>query len=212
MEQHIVQPPVGHTPPCVPSANSSKSDNLSTCNARLSRTACVTYLLCGLLVCGCMQGASHSTSLALNQPVELKVTDYAGVMQTVASHRGKVVVMDAWSTQCEPCMQEFPKLVALARKYPDRLACISLSLDYEGLGKPEDQREKVLEFLRKQQATFDNLLSSEPSDDIYARLKLPSIPAVFVYDQAGDLAKRFDSREPFTYKDVEKKVAELVKE
>ncbi|HWC88689.1 MAG TPA: TlpA disulfide reductase family protein [Pirellulales bacterium] len=169
--------------------------------------------LCALpAVCGCDAAAKAPAASAAAKPVELKITDFRGIMDTVASHRGKIVVMDAWSTQCAPCMQEFPKLVALHHKYLEQVACISLSMDYEGLGKPGDQRIKVLEFLAKQHATFDNLLSSEPSDDLYAKFKLPSIPAVFVYDQQGQLAERFDSTrgKPFTYKDVEEKVVKLL--
>jgi thiol-disulfide isomerase/thioredoxin len=169
--------------------------------------------LCALpACCGCDVTAKSLHAGTEVEPVELRITDFRGIMDTVASHRGKIVVLDAWSTQCEPCMREFPGLVALHRKYPGRVACISLSMDYEGLGKPEDQRGKVLEFLGKQQATFDNLLSNEPSDDLYAKFKLPSIPAVFVYDQRGDLAELFDSTrgKPFTYKDVTAKVEKLL--
>jgi len=133
----------------------------------------------------------------------------------VANHPGKVVVMDGWSTSCEPCIKEFPNLVALDRDHGDKVACISLSFDYEGLGKPEAQREKVLEFLSSQKATFENLLSSDASDELFAKFKLPSIPTVWVYDQQGKLAQRFDSTtaggKGFTYRDVEKLVAELLK-
>jgi thiol-disulfide isomerase/thioredoxin len=169
--------------------------------------------MCALFACtpGCGDSA-HVAHASKAQPVELKITDYDGIMRQVAAHHGKVVVMDAWSTQCEPCMKEFPELVALHNKYPDRVACISLSFDYEGLGKPVDVREKVLEFLRKQHATFDNLLCSEPSDDLYARFKLASVPAVFVYNQQGELAQRFDSTKgKFTYQDVDAKVQEMMK-
>ena len=144
----------------------------------------------------------------------LEIVDYAGILARVASNPAQVVVMDAWSTSCEPCIKEFPNLVALHRKYPGQVACISLSFDYEGLGKPEEQREKVLAFLRSQGATFENLMSNVASDDLYAKFKLPSIPAVFVYDQQGRLAQRFDSGSAsgkgFSYRDVEAKVAELL--
>lgn len=142
--------------------------------------------------------------------VRLDIKDFDGVMALVKSHQGKVVVMDAWSTSCEPCMKEFPGLVALHKKYgSDKVACISLSLDYIGLGKPEDQAPQVLKFLREQGATFDNVLSSDDSDTLLARLKLPSIPAVFIYDRQGQLHKRLENE--FSYRDVEPIVAELLK-
>lgn len=148
--------------------------------------------------------------------VKLQILDYDAIAQLIARHQGKVVVLDCWSTSCEPCMKEFPGLVALHRKYKDRVACISLSFDYEGIGKPEDKVPLVLDFLKQQGATFDNILSSTHSDTLYTRLDFGSIPAVFVYDQQGQLKKRFDDSTPgaggghFTYAEVEALVLELL--
>ena len=124
--------------------------------------------------------------------VTLRVTDYDGVMELITGHKGKVVVMDCWSTSCEPCLREFPGLVKLHEKHgPEKVACVSLSFDYEGLESTEEIEPRVLEFLKKQRATFDNLLSSEESDALSKKFKFGAIPAVFVYDQEGKLAKQF---------------------
>ena len=144
-----------------------------------------------------------------NTDVTLTIADYAGILQQIAANHGKVVVMDAWSTSCPPCMKEFHNLVELHKKYgSERLACMSLSFDYEGLGKPEDVRGRVLRFLQSQGATFDNLMSNEESDTLYRKFKLAAVPAVFVYDRDGKLRKRFDNEraktaaEAFTYEQV----------
>jgi thiol-disulfide isomerase/thioredoxin len=153
------------------------------------------------------------------QPVTVQLLDFAGIERLVASHRGRVVVMDAWATSCPPCLQEFPKLVALSEKYPqDRLACISLSFDFQGLGKPEDKLPKVTAFLEKQNARFDHVLASEDADILFPKFKLASVPAVFVYDKSGALKHRFDNAkaaseaELYTYEDVERLVVELLDE
>jgi thiol-disulfide isomerase/thioredoxin len=154
-----------------------------------------------------------------NSGVELAIVDYQGVMEHVAENRGKVVVMDAWSTSCPPCMKEFHNLVELHDKYgPEEVACISLSFDYEGIDTPEDQAPRVLKFLESQGATFDNLMSNEESDVLYRKFDLAAVPAVFVYDQQGKLRKRFDNEqaqsdeEAFTYQQIKALVAELVAE
>jgi thiol-disulfide isomerase/thioredoxin len=185
-----------------------------------------------VLVAGCGQArsqgdgtekpvaADNKTSPAAAGEVDLKILDFDGIMQLVKSksQKGKVVVMDAWSTSCAPCLKEFPRLVALHKRHGDRVACISLSFDYEGIGRPEEQREAVLKFLREQGATFDNVLSSDDSDTLYRKFKLASIPAVFVYDRQGNLRKRFDNErikreaDAFTYTDVESLVEELLKD
>jgi thiol-disulfide isomerase/thioredoxin len=151
--------------------------------------------------------------------VGLELLDYDGIEQLIASHRGKVVVMDAWAMSCPPCVQEFPKLVALSHQFSkDQLACISLSFDYEGIGQPTEKMRRVIDFLGLQQATFDNVLASEESDTMYRKFHLASVPAVFVYDKTGALRRRFDNQkaksaaEHFTYEDVGRLVEQLVAE
>jgi thiol-disulfide isomerase/thioredoxin len=161
---------------------------------------------------------SPPSAASVATPVDLQLLDYEGIQQLIASKKGKVVVVDAWSTSCPPCMKEFPKLVALHKKHkPEDLACISLSFDYEGIGSPEKTKPKVLEFLSSQGATFDNVLSSDESDALYRKLELASVPAVFVYGRDGKLVKRFDNEnaaseaEGFTYEQVGELVEQLLK-
>ena len=170
----------------------------------------------GMLGCGAAvkkdaeSKAAEPKAAVAQAEVKVDIKNYDGVMALVKSHQGKIVVMDAWSTSCEPCIKEFPGLVALHKKYgPGKVACISLSCDYIGLGKPEELVEPVLKFLKEQGATFDNVLSSDDSDALFAKLKLPSIPAVFIYNPDGTLNKRFENE--FSYRDVEAHVATLVK-
>jgi thiol-disulfide isomerase/thioredoxin len=162
------------------------------------------------------EGAPHSATKA---QVRLQLLDWDGIQRLLASHRGKVIVLDCWSTSCEPCIREFPNLVALSHKHSrDNLACVSLSFDYEGIGRPEDQHSRVLAFLTEQKATFDNVLSRLESDALYQKLEIPSIPAVFVFDRDGRLHRRFDNRHaamnggPFTYEQVSAVVEELLGE
>lgn len=136
--------------------------------------------------------------------VTLQVLDWSGVEGLIAAHRGQVVVVDFWSTACDPCRREFPELVKLHRDLGAKVACISVSADYDGIpSKPvETYQPDVLAFLQSQEATFENVLCSLPPDELYDTLQFASIPAVFVYDQSGKLAQRFtdpvDGKE-FTY-------------
>ena len=108
---------------------------------------------------------------------------------------------------------EIHNLVELHKQYgPQDVACVSLSFDYEGIAgvTPEDARAPVLEFLRSQGATFDNVMSNEDSDALYRKFKLSSVPAIFVYDRSGELRKRF--ADEGAYEQVRLLVAELVEE
>ena len=143
--------------------------------------------------------------------VTVRPVDHAGLVAEIAAHRGKVVVLDCWSTSCPPCVREFPRLVALAGKHPADVVCLSLSFDYEGIGTPADAVPKVRTFLEKVGAgRVVNLLGSEESDVLAGKLDLVGVPAVFVYGRDGRLIERLDEDaakrrlgRPFTYDDVE---------
>jgi thiol-disulfide isomerase/thioredoxin len=148
--------------------------------------------------------------------VEVKILSFEETQKLIAGHKGKIVVVDCWSTWCEPCKKEFPGLVEIHKKYSEDVACVSVSFDYDGVAgsKPEDSRADVLAFLRKQGAKFDNVLSSVPADELSKKFEIAAIPVVFVYGRDGKLARKFDGADgkEFTYKsDIEPLVAALVK-
>jgi thiol-disulfide isomerase/thioredoxin len=151
--------------------------------------------------------------------VSLQIANWDQTQKLVAKNKGKIVVLDAWSTSCEPCKREFPNLVKLHKKFPKDVACMSLSCDYVGIKNkpPEFYRERVLKFLESQEATFTNIMANTPADDLFAEMDLAAIPAVYVYGRDGKLVKRFDNDsianedDAFTYEDVNKLVGELLK-
>jgi thiol-disulfide isomerase/thioredoxin len=146
--------------------------------------------------------------------ISLQVASWEQAKKIVASNKGKVVVLDLWSTGCQPCVKEFPQLVKLQANHPQDVVCISFNTNYIGVGKPEDEQEDVLKFLTRQNARLINLLSSEADEDLYKRVGIASIPVVQVYDRTGKLAKQFDNeqdaygKDGFTY---EKHIVPLVK-
>jgi thiol-disulfide isomerase/thioredoxin len=152
--------------------------------------------------------------------VNLKAGTWKDVEALVKQHKGKIVVVDIWSTSCAPCMSEFPQLVELHKVHKDKVICISFNVDYVGIkNKSADfYRPRVEEFLKKQKAVFTNYLCTMESDKVFQSLELSSIPAVYVFDKEGKLAKRFDDsllkdgeEEAFTYEnDINPFVRELL--
>ncbi len=142
------------------------------------------------------------------EQVKLTLADWETVAKKAAEHPGKVVVLDLWSTSCEPCIREFHHLVALSRKHPERVVCLSISFDYAGIKSkpPETYEERVRKFLSEQGATFDNYLCTQDPELVYQELDLASIPAVMVFGLDGKLVERFDNDagkygDEFTYAD-----------
>ncbi len=134
-----------------------------------------------------------------NTKLDLKEMGWEQLQELVASHKGKVVVVDVWSTACEPCLREFPRLVELQKRHPNDVVCISFDCDFAGVkNKPVGYyRERVMKALTEMKAeTVINVMSTLAADELFLKIDLDSIPAVYVYDQQGKLAKRFDNRTP----------------
>ncbi len=147
--------------------------------------------------------------------VEVQILNYDGIKKLIESNHGKVVVVDVWSTSCPECVQTFPEFVALQQRIgPEKLACISLSLDFEGVGKPETRLPDVQKFLSERAATFDNVLASEADDVICKKMEIPAPPAVFVFDRDGNVKQRFLHAEKpgeTVYQEVGRLVDQLLK-
>lgn len=136
----------------------------------------------------------QSAAVTAPQGVEARILDWDGIENLIRAQEGKVVVLDLWATYCVPCRKEFPNLVALHNRLGDKVTCISVSLDYDGLEDHpvEKCRDEVLAFLQEQQATCTNVVCSTPAEEVYGK-KIPSqsVPAVYVFNKKGELADRF---------------------
>ena len=125
--------------------------------------------------------------------------------------RGRIVVVDNWATWCAPCIERFPAMVAMGRKWaPSGVTFVTLSLDDRD---DAATAEKVTGFLAKQDARMPNYLMDEIIPDAFDKLGLLGIPAVFIYDAEGTLTHRLTGDDPnrqFTEADVEAAVRELV--
>lgn len=149
--------------------------------------------------------------------VTAEIASWEEAQEFIKKQKGKIVVVDLWSTWCEPCLREFPHLVALQKKYPEKVVCVSFNLNYIGSkdSPPESNSEELMEFYSKQNAYIVNLISSTPDEKLYESLNLAAIPAAYVYGPDGKLKKRFDNetleygQEGFEY---EKHIVPLIDE
>jgi hypothetical protein len=88
------------------------------------------------------------------------------------------------------------------------LVCVSVSLDSLA------DKDKPLGFLTKVKAEFPNYLLDEESEVWQAKWDMSGPPVVFVFDRQGRRAAKFgtSSDKPYTYKDIEVRVKELLKQ
>lgn len=123
--------------------------------------------------------------------------------ELVESHKGKVVVVDMWSTWCGPCVKELHGLAELQKKHGDKVVCIAVDLDYDGTAdtKPAKTQDKVEEVLRKRFGTvldtdeslnpaFRLFISSAPDEEFGEAIgHNGGVPVIFVFDKQGKPTK-----------------------
>lgn len=143
------------------------------------------------------QGAADAVSVTIQPWQEIVAA---------ATADGRPAVIDVWALSCEPCLKSFPELVRLHNTLGDQVHCVSANVDFDGrrTRPPESYANDVREFLQTSESTLANYISATPSDEVYAELGIPSIPAVLVFDADGTEVARFvDAGETvgFTYRD-----------
>lgn len=133
--------------------------------------------------------------------------------QKLAAYAPKIVVVDLWATWCVSCIERFPKMVEMQRRYRDRnVQFVSLSLD--DINDP-NAVASALEFLQDVGATFDNYLIQEPMLKAFDALGLIGIPVVLMYDAEGRERVRLSGDDPnkqFSDQDVEIELQRLLAE
>jgi thiol-disulfide isomerase/thioredoxin len=117
--------------------------------------------------------------------VTLRVVKYDGLKEEILKNRGKVVLVDFWADFCKPCKEAFPHTVELHRKFaPKGLAVISVALDSLE-EEPQQVKNNVLRFLKKQNATFTNLLLDESDEFWQKKFRMDGPPCIYVFSRQG---------------------------
>jgi thiol-disulfide isomerase/thioredoxin len=102
----------------------------------------------------------------------------------LAAHKGEVVVINFWASNCAPCRTEAPELDATYNATKgDGVAFLGISV--------RDERDKALAYLADVKTPYGSLF--DPAGETALGFKVPptTIPSTLVIDRAGRLASVF---------------------
>jgi len=109
---------------------------------------------------------------------------------TLASLKGKVVIVNFWATWCEPCQIEIPWMIEFQKKYADKgFTVLGVAMDDEGASvvSPFLQKEKFDVDGEKLPINYPIVLGN---DDITAKFGgILGLPTSFVVNRDGKIAK-----------------------
>lgn len=104
--------------------------------------------------------------------------DLEGKVVRIADFRGKVVLLNLWTTWCPPCIEEMPTLEGLSRKMTGR--------DFVVVAVSQDELpQKVKPWVEERGLTFPVLL--DPRGEVGSAYGVTGYPETFVIDRQGTI-------------------------
>ncbi len=116
----------------------------------------------------------------------LSASDIHGKPVRLADLKGKVVLLDFWAVECEPCVGDFARLETLYATYRDRgFEIIGISLD--------DTAASMAELVRTRNLPWPQIHNATSGADLVASFGVSSLPATVLIGADGTV-ERLDTR------------------
>ena len=172
------------------------------CVTAVARRMAQTVIVAMLAIYGTLQpfgngfgtGRAHAADAALLNPVgavatfvvkatpeampEVTFINGKGESRSIASFKGKVVLLNLWATWCAPCRKEMPSLDRLQTELgSDKFEVVAISVDRSGA---EGARRFLDSIGIKQLALY-----AEPTARLGAALKAIGMPTTLLIDAEG---------------------------
>jgi thiol-disulfide isomerase/thioredoxin len=113
---------------------------------------------------------------------DFTMKDVDGNQVSLASYKGKVVLLNFWATWCGPCKAEIPGFVRLQEKYRDQLVIVGFSVD--------DTAEKAKAYAAEYKMNYPILLGEGREDVQDAYGPIWGIPASFIISKDGKVCRK----------------------
>jgi len=110
---------------------------------------------------------------------DLNLTDIAGAKVSLASYRGKVVLLDFWAVDCGGCVKEIPWYVEFDHKYHEK------GLQPLGIDMYDEPPSKIKPFMEKAHMQYPVAVGN---DEIRNRFQADELPKTMLIDRQGRVA------------------------
>jgi len=116
------------------------------------------------------------------QAPDFKLQDMNGNVVQLSSFRGKVVFLDFWASWCPPCRASIPAVKALHKNMASNPNVVLLGIN------AGESKSTVEKFMKNNGMEYTVLLGD---NDAMKNFKVNGIPAFFIIDKNGNIAKQY---------------------
>jgi thiol-disulfide isomerase/thioredoxin len=121
---------------------------------------------------------------AQERPLGLRVQDLDGQMQWLTNYKGKVVLLNFWSTTCPPCRVETPWFVEFQKRWEnDGFTVVGVSMD--------DTTDAIRKFNAQYAVNYPMMAGRDVEDAIQqATGGIWGMPTTFLIDRDGRILSK----------------------
>lgn len=117
------------------------------------------------------------------------------ILSIVGDYEGeKPVLVNFWATWCAPCIEEFPYIMKLHKKYENNFKLIFVSGDFE------EAREDALIFLKQQGVDFETYFKQGKDHEFITEISdkwTGALPFTIVYNKQGEVSASWEGKAEF---------------
>lgn len=129
---------------------------------------------------------------------DFTLPDLTGGTLSLASLKGKVLVLDFWATWCAPCIREMPSYADFWRRNRDR------GVEVVGVIFDSGEPQEVQDFVRKHRIPYRQLLGTDQVLTAYGATF--GFPTTFVVDAMGVIRSKTLGSDPDKFKRLQEEV------
>lgn len=110
-----------------------------------------------------------------DQAVEFQLEDVNGNIHKLSDYQGRVVVLNFFTSWCQPCLNEAPELEAFHQHYQDQAAILIIDRG--------ESKAQVAKYLQNHNSTLTYLLDFK--NDVSDTYKVKGQPETIILDKNG---------------------------
>ncbi len=135
-----------------------------------------------------------------NDAPDFLVTDINGNEYSLNSLKGKIIVMNFWFIECNPCVREMPELNKLVESYKNE--------DVVFLGFAINDKSNIESFLKKNVFSYNIIPNSMGINETY---EISRYPTNLIIDEHSNIVFKTVGLHSTTISDLEKNIENLIK-